>query len=432
MSDRDGFDDGLPGRVVDFAARMAGRGGEGMHAQNPSAVYEVPFTPEWEIDLQQKRAWLVDRMLPEVGLAILAGQSGLGKSHMAMELSQAVMLGTEFAGRMVQRQGGVIYAAAEAEDDLQAQWRALRHARIGPWLERLGEDIRCPLPLCFTQGPRLTAERAFDELMSLFVRVRASMVEATRWSPVLYVTDTMSAAADFKDANDAAEVQRVMTTLQQFAVQAHLLVLLIDHVGKDQDRGVRGTSAKEAAADAVLMIKGNKLDENAVPTGLRMSQRKLRGGSGGYTVRFDLEAFDLPQQDGELLSEVKVVFDTKRAIREELKLDQRDTATPELIRAMQNALSEHGKMLAPKAGMPQVLTCTKDELRAAWLELHPNPASDAEKDVMRHQKAILNKLGRAITRGLMRRIIGVHDIDGAEQLVWLVRETSQHQMFTGA
>ena len=76
----------------------------------------------------------------------------------------------------------------------------------------------------------------------------------------LVVIDTLSAAANFKSASDTAEVQRAMNVMTALSATVRLCpVLLVDHYGKDPEKGVRDSSAKvKAAADVVLVIDGKK------------------------------------------------------------------------------------------------------------------------------------------------------------------------------
>ena len=62
-----------------------------------------------------------------------------------------------------------------------------------------------------------------------------------------------NAGGRIQDANDASETQRVMTVLtEEVAQAAQLLVLVVDHFGKNVDTGTRNSSVKEDAVDAVL------------------------------------------------------------------------------------------------------------------------------------------------------------------------------------
>ena len=50
-------------------------------------------------------AYLVRNMLPETGVAIIGGQTTLGKTFIGSDLAAAVMTGGDFAGEPVMRRG---------------------------------------------------------------------------------------------------------------------------------------------------------------------------------------------------------------------------------------------------------------------------------------------------------------------------------------
>ena len=105
---------------------------------------------------------------------------------------------------------------------------------------------------------------------------------------VLIIIDTLNAVANFKDGNDAAEGQKVMNRLGELSRQTGAFALAVDHFGKAVETGTRGTSAKEAAADVVLALLGDR-DIAGTISNTRMAVRKLRGGKVGTETPFDLK-----------------------------------------------------------------------------------------------------------------------------------------------
>ena len=103
----------------------------------------------------------------------------------------------------------------------------------------------------------------------------------------LIVIDTLSAVGNFKDGNDASEGQRIMNRLAELSRKTGAFALAVDHFGKAVETGTRGTSAKEAAADVVLALLGER-DIAGNISNTRMALRKLRGGKVGIETPFDL------------------------------------------------------------------------------------------------------------------------------------------------
>ena len=69
----------------------------------------------------------------------------------------------------------------------------------------------------------------------------------------LIIIDTMSAAAGFRDANDASETQRVMDLLGALAKEAQTFTLVVDHFGKNSSTGTRNSSARKRAPTMLLL-----------------------------------------------------------------------------------------------------------------------------------------------------------------------------------
>jgi hypothetical protein len=69
--------------------------------------------------------WLVKKMLPEIGVALMSGQWSTGKTFMALHLAKCISTGESFAGHKIKRQGGTLFVAAEAPGDIPIRLRAI-------------------------------------------------------------------------------------------------------------------------------------------------------------------------------------------------------------------------------------------------------------------------------------------------------------------
>jgi hypothetical protein len=59
-----------------------------------------------DVDDTPLKEWLVDRMLPRVGKALMAGQWGVYKTFVALDLSRAVMTGSPSSPLKVKTRSG--------------------------------------------------------------------------------------------------------------------------------------------------------------------------------------------------------------------------------------------------------------------------------------------------------------------------------------
>src|SRR6266481_2438184 len=90
-----------------------------------------------------------------------------------------------------------------------------------------------------------------------------------------------------------------MNALNAVSNATGALVLAVDHFGKSAETGTRGSSAKEAAADAIIACLGNR-SEGGVMTNTRIALRKVRGGKQGTETGYVLKQVELGKyEDGD-------------------------------------------------------------------------------------------------------------------------------------
>ena len=109
------------------------------------------------------------------------------------------------------------------------------------------------------------------------------MQERFRLPLVLIIIDTLMSAAAFKDANDAAEAQRVMTVLGDAAKFAKALVVVAITSARTPDRDANSSVKEDAVLDAVLALLGERALAGAV-SNPRMALRKVKGGRAGEEI----------------------------------------------------------------------------------------------------------------------------------------------------
>ena len=89
--------------------------------------------------------------------------------------------------------------------------------------------------------PNLQDDGSFNRLVETAKQAAQNIRDQFDLPLALIVIDTLSAAGNFKDANDAAEGQRIMNRLGELSRQTGAFVLAVDHFGKAVETGTRGT-----------------------------------------------------------------------------------------------------------------------------------------------------------------------------------------------
>ena len=127
--------------------------------------------------------------------------------------------------------------------------------------------------------------------------------------------DTMGLAACFENENMAAQVQRVVAGLSRVSDETGALCINVDHMGKDQDAGIRGTSAKRDCVETILTCFCDR-ENGDTPTNHRMQLFKVRDGEEGRAIPYRLEQVDMGvDEDGEKVSTAVVRWEVDRPVQ---------------------------------------------------------------------------------------------------------------------
>ena len=239
-----------------------------------SALSDPPGTPASKFmpkvpDLSAPRPkWLVKGVVPEKALVVVYGKWGTGKSTLAIELCAAIAQGKSWHGRKVQ-QGTAVYIASENEHGFRARLDALLRDQ-GITLDTLGGRL-----LEITGRPHLLRPNEVTELVA----------ELKPLSPLsVIVVDTLARATAGGDENAVKETMIAIENCQTIMNETGATVVLIHHVGKDESRGARGSSALPAAADTEIVLE--RPDET---TNLRTASLGKQRDAPDYVDLFNYE-----------------------------------------------------------------------------------------------------------------------------------------------
>jgi archaellum biogenesis ATPase FlaH len=218
-----------------------------------------------------RTTWLVDGIIPEKGIVLLYGSSGVGKSFAVLDLAFAVHYGTNWAGHLTHC-GDVVYVAAE-----DAAGIASRIAKIMND-HKLEDDGILLVDSCFDLS-RNSSDH-FDLIESLPFHARKTVR--------LVIVDTLQMALGDADENSASDATAIMRNCRRISDALNCAVVLVHHAGKDTAKKARGSSAYTGAADTVIYMSGTKSQKTLV-------LQKQKNGPGGLTCTGKL----LPIDDGE-------------------------------------------------------------------------------------------------------------------------------------
>ena len=330
---------------------------------------------------------------------------------MAFDLAGAVLTGANFIGQDVCRRGGVLWLAAEGETEVDPRLSAV----VDKLRAAHGDDVELE-QLAFARQkfdvPSLTEKNAQIRLGELAEEASQGMMVRSGVPLALIVIDTLAAAAVFDDENSAAETQKVMDLLRRLSRSSGALVVAIDHFGKMTDTGVRGSSAKGGAADAILAILAEKTAEGEVEK-RRLAITKLRSGATGRVVPFDLRPVTISSTEA---TTCVVDWDLDAAPQKKGRKPAGPLWTGKsriLKRALDAALDAHGGVLRPHGdSAPEVRAVAREKARDEFYVSY-SVGSEIKPDSRR--RIFQRLLDSATAAGL----VGAREIEG-QQWLWLV------------
>ena len=223
----------------------------------PNDTGDAPPPPYWrtqrftlgEFLQRPSKVWLVDKVIGAKDFALLYGESGHGKTHVATDLMFACATGRPFADTFaVSRQLTVAYATGEGVGGLADRLRGVA--------QRYGVDADT-LPLyLYPDIPQLfeSAQSPYGALHFLREWQEAAQANEVPAQLDILILDTLHNASSGADENSAQDAGIVQATMRRLRDELGCTIILLHHAGKNGGKE-RGSSAIRASADTVLRCK---------------------------------------------------------------------------------------------------------------------------------------------------------------------------------
>jgi hypothetical protein len=211
----------------------------------------LPFVISTEADILNRPSpkWLVEGLIQESTICMLAGPGGLGKSFLALAIARAMASGGPFFGKRTQP-GKTLYVVGEGAAAFGDRLRAWDAAH--PSLEVPSDGI-----VYIEQGVNLKDPSSVETL--------ARMVDEGDYS--LVILDTLSQLAYLDNENNNAEVALTFRAIKSIRdAREGTSILVLDHTPVNGGK-VRGATSKRDNSDTVIM---------AIPVGEK--------GEDGFTL----------------------------------------------------------------------------------------------------------------------------------------------------
>lgn len=194
--------------------------------------------PAAEFAVGSPLAWIIKSLLPKAELVVLYGESGAGKSFLALDLCASVSRGVPWQ-ELKTVPGRVIYVCAEGTGGFRNRLQAYA---------RKHDVSLTTLPAVVPDAPNLLdVDDVLDLCRSVAQLGRADLV----------VVDTLAATTPGGNENSGEDMGKVLAHCKSMHKATGALILLVHHSGKDATKGARGWSGLKAAADAEIEVTRN-------------------------------------------------------------------------------------------------------------------------------------------------------------------------------
>ncbi|ECO7484818.1 AAA family ATPase [Salmonella enterica] len=300
--------------------------------------------------------FVIEGMVPH-GVTMLYGASSSFKSYGVISMLCRVATKTHRWGGRNIKGGAVLYVAAEGGSSVMP--------RVGAWADKYNDgkslDLFYTLPLAVDLSVPANVTKMVKEIK----RIAHHTGEPVR----VVAVDTLSQSMMQGEENSASDVAKFMAGATRVFTETGAAVIIVHHSGKDSSKGMRGSSAAFANADAVIRVE--RIDD-----AVNLINEKQRTGPAQPTRGYMVPTVQLPDDviaaneayDDEYTSTEGDVYDPVRLTTERV-FD--DVPLAEITPLLVDDASG-GKMTTQNWVLEQLDSAggriSREELKALWIE----------------------------------------------------------------
>jgi hypothetical protein len=336
-----------------------------------------------DIDNLPEPTWLIDGLLPSQGSIVPYGRPKSGKTFIVLSMALHVAAGVDWMN-LATKKGVVVYVAGEGYGGVSLRIKAAK-AEYG--IDNTALFWMLPARVNFSDP---------EAVALLIERIRAIVPPGM---PIaLVVFDTLARMIPGLDENSAQGMGIAVAAADTVRETLGCAVAMVHHAGKDETKGMRGSSALLGSVDTTLLVTRDK------DTGLvTMSVEDQKEDEPCEPMTFNMKRIEL----GKRSSLVPLLIDqltpaaptTPTAIIPEgVKL----TAKVRIgLVALEAAIAKHGKPLPPEIGIGTGVES------AAWRdELNSRLSDDPTETTKQRSSRRSSEFTRAREGLQSREIIG--------------------------
>lgn len=353
---------------------------------------------------------LVKRLVPLEGICFVGGQSGAGKTFLAIDLAVSLASGEPFFGYKVKERVGVAIFAPEGASTIPLRLHVARNEKAQGEL----------LPIAWLGAvPNLSDRRELPRIIAGLKALDARMRETHGVRLGAVILDTLAASFDLDDEDDNSEAAKTIRVMKTLGSAVGAVMIPVHHYGKGQETGLRGASGWRAGCDSVLSVLADRNQITGKVANRSLALAKSRVGEEGAIAPFELCFVKVDvDEDGDdygacyvapLQADAAAIGDPKAKL---------SRAARAFMSAFQVGVLDKGERAWP-FGVEghEVKAVDRENVRAEFYRSWPADGDTDAKKTAARQKAFK----RGEFELIERRMVCVREV-AAKTLVWAVRE----------
>ena len=355
-------------------------------ATNKEPVADAQITSERKLfdivhfsDLREEPVqWLVRDLIPASGFVALFGRPGSYKSFVAMYIASQIASGGTVFGKETTR-GGVLYVAAEGQGGIYKRTVALMQKY----------EIPQQAEFYFLRQP-LNLRSSLADLDTL-----TESLEAKKVRPSLIILDTLARNFGNGEENSATDMGAFISVIGEMQRRIGCAVMVVHHAGKDDTKGMRGSSALLGAVDAELECVRTSEKDDEKRTG-KITTTKQKDGEDGVEHHYSMAVRYVSPTDTTITSLVIEPIDAPSdgaAARQSRNRSSRVQSEAELSFSM--ALKEGSVVVSGVGPIPDGTRCVREEMwRNYFIQISVTDSGEAQRKAWQRAKQTMRDTGR--------------------------------------
>ncbi len=223
--------------------------------------------------------WLIKGVMPKADVGMIFGESGSGKSFLALDMAMSIAQGVSWRDCNVTK-GSVAYLVAEGTQGFRKRLKAYA---------KKNKVKLADIPFyVIDECPNFLGKSDDDQKIINNIH-NHNAVNPNEKIKVLFI-DTFAMVTSGANENSSDDMGAVIGRCKRIALQTGAMVVLIHHSGKDATKGARGWSGVKGAMDFEIEI--TRKDD------LRTAKlSKMKDGEDGEMFGFTLEIVVLEENE---------------------------------------------------------------------------------------------------------------------------------------